>query len=440
MTTLLSTFIVLGLDMGSARWFYDDDDQGRRRRVMSSWFWCQTAGGLAVTALVIALAPQIAGRFLDSPAQARLVVLAALTIPLTTFSKVLGNWLRYRRMAWTAMIYFTASSLATIAFVVLFVLVLRRGVAGLFYGQIAAGLLSGVAAVVLMRDWLSPRDLNRPILREMLIFGLPLIPAALASWVTASADRFILKGYVPASEIGIYSIGVALASGIALINSGFQLAWGPFAFSILNQDGARRVYAKVWSMYSLLGCLLVTALSLFTPLLLRIFTTPNYYAAASSVPWLAFGYLSIGATYIAALGSNIAKRSGPVAISAFVGAGTNTLLNFLLIPRLGREGAAIATGLAYSAAVVYLYVSSQRNYHIPYRPKDALVCVGFAVFLIAANHFWLPDGALWVYALRAGMCLLFVPLAFALGIIHPDHVRIAYAYLRRLKQRPAQTV
>jgi O-antigen/teichoic acid export membrane protein len=209
------------------------------------------------------------------------------------------------------------------------------------------------------------------------------------------------------------------------------MAWVPFAFSVLNQPGARRVYAKVWSVYSLAGCFLATALSLFAPLLLQILTTPKYYAAASTVPWLAFGFLASGAIYIAALGSNIAKKSGPVAVSIFVGAGVNTLLNFLLIPRLGKDGAAIATLMAYCAAVVYLYVTSQRNYPIPYRPADAFICLGFSALLIAVNHLLLPSGALWAYALRAALCLLFLPLAFALRIIHPDHVRMAYAYVQR---------
>jgi O-antigen/teichoic acid export membrane protein len=429
--TLLSAFIILGLDSASGRWFFDGPSLARQRQIISSWFWCQTGVGLIVTALIIAFAPQISAWLIDSPAGAPLVILAALTVPLSTFSKVLGNWLRYRRMAWPTMIFFTASSLITIGLVVWFVLVLHRGVAGLFWGRTLAATLASVVAVVWLRGWIKPVDISKPLLREMLIYGLPLVPAAMAAWVTASADRFILKGFVPASEIGIYSIGVSVASAIALVTSGFTLAWGPFAFSIMNKPGADRVYAKVWSLYSLLGCLLATMLSLFTPLVLRLFTTPEYYSAASTVPWLSFGYVAMGATYIVALGCSIVKKSQPIAVSIFIGAGVNTLLNFLLIPRLGKDGAAVATGIAYSAVVVYLYVISQRNYPIPYRMADAVICLGVSAALIVANRWLLPPDALWAYAARIGMCLLFVPLAFVLKIVHPDHVRMAVRYTRR---------
>jgi O-antigen/teichoic acid export membrane protein len=130
-----------------------------------------------------------------------------------------------------------------------------------------------------------------------------------------------------------------------------------------------------------------------------------------------------------ALGSTIVKRSAPVALSIFIGAGTNTLLNFVLIPQLGRDGAAVATFAAYLVAAIYLYFASQRNYAIPYRPLDPLVCLGFAALLMTLNRLFLPSGSFWAYLVRASMCLLFIPLAFALRIVVPNHLRQLRSYL-----------
>jgi O-antigen/teichoic acid export membrane protein len=440
-TTLLSTFIVLGLDSATGRWYYDSDDPERRTRVIASWFWTQIAVGWAVALTVIALASPVANTLLGSPAPggANLVTLAVLTVPLSTFGKVIGNWLRYQRRPWMATIYFTASSLLTIAFVVLFVLVLKRGLPGLFLGQIVAATITGVAAVTIMRKWLAPRGFSRRLTREMLAFGLPLMPAAIAAWVTASADRFILKGFVSTAEIGIYSIGASLAAGMALLTGAFQMAWGPFAYSILGDPQSTRVYGKVFSVYSLLACTIGTALSLFAPLVLRIFTTPAYYGAASAVPWLVFAYVAMGATYIMALGSTIVKKSGSVALSIFIGAAVNTALNFTLIPRFGKDGAAIATFVAYLSAATYLYFASQRAYRIPYRPVDAIACLGLSWLLIAVDHIALPPTGLWAFAARAGMCLLFIPLAFGLRIVLPAHLQQARAYLARRAGRAGRS-
>jgi O-antigen/teichoic acid export membrane protein len=432
-SALLSTFIILGLDSATGRWYYDSNDPVRRKQVISSWFWTQNAVGWAVALIVIALSAPIANLLLGpaEPDGAKLVSLAVLTVPLSTFGKVIGNWLRYQRRPWMATVYFTASSLLTIAFVVLFVLVLKRGIPGLFLGQILAAALTGTVAVVIMRKWLAPSGFSRRLTRELLRFGLPLMPAAIAAWVTASADRFILKGFVPTAEIGIYSIGASLATAMALITGAFQLAWGPFAYSILGDPEANRVYGKVFSVYGLGACAIATLLSLFAPLLLRVFTTPAYYGAASAVPWLAFAYVAMGATYILALGSTIVKKSAPVALSIFIGAAVNTALNFALIPRIGRDGAAIATFAAYLVAGIYLYFASQRNYAIPYRPLDVLACLGLSALLLVFNRFFLPSGTLWSYVVGATMCFLFIPLAFALRIVVPDHLRHLRAYLGR---------
>lgn len=420
---LLSTFIVLGLDSASSRWYYDTDSSDRRRRVISSWFWCQLAAGLVIAFVFILFAPQLSGLLLGSKDYALLVRLVALAIPLGTFGKVLGNWLRYQRRAWFTAAYFTANSLVTVGAIFLFVLLLRRGLEGLYQAQlIAAALMAAVAAFVL-RSWIGPRRISPRILKEMLRFGLPLVPAAVTAWVTASSDRLILPFFQGRAETGIYTVAVSLSSAVALVTNAFQLAWPPFAFSILHEPGSEQVYGKVLSIYALVGSLLCTGVSLFAPLLLYILTTPQYYSAASCVPFLVFSYLALGGIYIVALGCNIVKKSLPIATSTFIGAGVNTALNFTLIPTLGKNGAAIATMVAYLSAVVYLYFTSQKHYPLPYRPRDVLICFGFSWLCIGIDRLFLPTWGIRTFVVRAAMCLLFIPLAFALDIVKPAHVR-----------------
>lgn len=436
LVALLSAFIVLGLDSASARWYYDTEDPVRRQRLVSSWFWCQIALGVFVTATLLILAQPLAARLLDDPARAPVIALAALVILLSTFSRVLGNWLRYQRRAWTATIFFTFNSLVIIGGIVLFVVALRQGITGLYTGQVGAGLLTGIVAVALLRSWIAPRRVSLPLLREMLVYGLPLVPAALASWVTLSADRFILKGFVAPSEIGLYGAASALASGVMLVTGAFQMAWPPFAYSIADQPGARQVYARVLSLYALGGSLLATAITLFAPLLLRFLTTPEYYPAYTSVPFLAFGYLAMGAMYVTAMGANLAKKSGPVALSIFAGALVNTVLNLVLIPVLGKEGAAIATLVAYIAVAAYLYWASQRLYAIPYRPWDVLACLALSAALILLDRLLLSGtSGVGPHLVRAGMCLTFIPLAFGLRIVRPEHVAAGWRRLRALRKR-----
>jgi O-antigen/teichoic acid export membrane protein len=435
MTGLLSTFIILGLDSASARWYYDTSDTTRRHKVISSWFWCQFTVGVATALVLLSFAPQVSNLLFKSEEYALVLRLVALTIPVGAFTKVVGNWLRYQRRAWMTAVFFTSNSLGMITIIFLFVLVWHKGLTGLYLAHLIAGLVMVPVAAIILKAWIGPKHISLQILKEMLLFGLPLVPAAVAAWVTASSDRLILPLFFDQAETGIYTVAISISSGVALVTSAFQMAWGPFAFSILHEQNSTRVYGEVFSIYALLGCLLCTGMSLFAPQLLYVFTTPRYYAAASSVPFLVFAYLAIGASYIASLGSSIAKKPVPIATSILIGAGVNTVLNFILIPHLGKDGAAIATLIAYLSALVYVFFASQRSYHIPYRSQDALICFGFSWLLIAIDHFLIPTEGLGALGARAVMCLFFIPLGFGLGIAKPAHVRWLVTYLSRRRRK-----
>ena len=427
LTGLLGMFVILGLDNSSARWFYDTDESQDRKFTISSWFWCQLSVSCIVALGLVLFSTHISALLFRSKEYAILICLAAITIPCRTFSKVLGNWLRYQRRAWTTTAFSTASSLGTIGIIVLFVVILRWGLLGIYSANLVAAIFIAITAISILRTWISPSYLSWARLKEMLAYGLPLVPAAIASWITISSDRFILQMFHDNSEVGLYSVAATLASGVVLITGAFQMAWGPFAYSIYREKESLDVYSEVLSLYAIIGCFLGTMVSLFAPVLLRLLTTQEYFQSASCIPFLVFSHILIGSTYIVGIGSGILKRSKPIAIGIFIGATINIILNFILIPRYGKVGAATATLLSYLSVFIYRYPVSQHDYRIPYRIWDMAICFGFSWLLILIDYLFIPSTSLTAFWLRAGMCLLFIPLSFLLRIIRPGHIKRLFA-------------
>jgi O-antigen/teichoic acid export membrane protein len=423
LTGLLGMFAVLGLDNSSARWFYDTDELQDRKHTISSWHWCQVSVSCLIALSLILFSTNISDLLFRSKEYAILICLAAITIPFRTFSKVVGSWLRYQRRAWTTTVVSMASSLGTIGIIVLFVVVFRWGLLGIYSANLIAAILIAITAIIILRAWISPAYFSWTRLKEMLGYGLPLIPAAIASWITISSDRFILQMFHDNSEVGLYSLAATLASGVALITGAFQMAWGPFAYSIYREKESPDVYSEVFSLYAIIGCFLGTMVSLFAPILLRVLTTQEYFQSASCIPFLIFSYILIGSTYIVGIGSGIVKRSKPIAIGIFIGATINIILNFILIPTYGKVGAAIATLLSYLGVLIYRYPVSQNDYRIPYRIWDMAICFGFSWLLILIDHLFIPSMSLTAFGMRAGLCLLFIPLSLLLGIIRSSHIK-----------------
>ncbi|MGQ9574336.1 MAG: lipopolysaccharide biosynthesis protein [Thermoguttaceae bacterium] len=414
---LLTMFAILGLDNASARWFYDSDDLADRRRTVGSWFWCQVAISLTLAAVLVGFAPAVSRLLTNSAEYAVPVALMGAVLPFQAAQRVFANWLRYQRRAWAAVTFATSTAVGIVGLVSWVVLIRRQGLVGFYLARLAVFVLAAAWALWFLRGWVSWKTFSAERLRRMLLFGLPFVPVALGTWAMRYTDRFILDRFCGKEEVALFGAAFQIAMGVGVVVTAFTQAWGPFAFSLIRHRQSREVYARVLDMYAFLGCLLCTAVALAAPVLVQVLARrPAYSAAASCVAFLAFGCLFNGARFIAATGLHIIKKSVPSAVSAAIGFSTSLSLNFLLIPAFGRNGAALASMMAWLVSLVYLFAASQRNYPIPYRWSRSLACLACSFAIVGIDRWGIASGGAGAWLLRAGLLLLFVPLAFALGL------------------------
>tara|TARA_B100000963_G_C22412103_1_gene573693 strand:+ start:191 stop:430 length:240 start_codon:yes stop_codon:yes gene_type:complete len=70
-----------------------------------------------------------------------------------------------------------------------------------------------------------------------------------------------------------------------------------------------------------------------------------------------------------------------IAYASLLGVSVNIVLNYFLIPRLGLDGAAIATSIGFISAYFYGYYLSKKILYI--RPPFTLIFIMFSVILIS---------------------------------------------------------
>src|SRR5205807_999639 len=145
---------------------------------------------------------------------------------------------------------FVLASLANILITVGATVVLVVG-AGLGATGVLVGNFTGTLCVYLVllayRRYQLGLEFDRALFREMNRFGLPLVPSALALWAINFIDRLFLVKLTNATEVGLYSIGVRVASATVLLLTAFRTAWPAFAYSIEDEQEARRTYGFVLS-------------------------------------------------------------------------------------------------------------------------------------------------------------------------------------------------
>lgn len=405
---LISIILVFSLDASTARWFYDTDSDEKRKKVINTWIWFYFFSSFFFGGVIFLSARFLQETFLPLERDAILFIrLIAVCLPFTVWSTVAINVLRLELKAKKSVVLSLAQSLTLILLNVLFVVILKWGLSGIYYAQLISTLLLIPISYHFIKNWIgSPRWFDGKVFKPMFRFAIPFIPASLGYWVVNLSGVFFLNEFLDQKEVGLYQIGISIASVAGLATTAFQQAWPPFAFSILNQPNARQVFAISLQVYLLLVGMFCTCISVFSLEALKILTTPEYYQATAVASILTFNSLLIGLSSISTLGATIEKKTTPVGIIYLLSSLLLVGLNLILIPSLGKEGAALAVCISQLLIPAYMFWKSQRVYFIPYDFwKNGFI---FLVFVgVVLVSFWIPTESI-LYGIGLKLLLLLI--------------------------------
>lgn len=418
---LICLVLVLGLDNSTARWFYDTEDAAERKKIINSWFWFfLLISGISGVALFACSKP-LSHLLFGGDKAAYYFKLLSLILPFISVVTITTNVLRFERRVYATVAVTLAQNLTFIGFNILFVVYYRMGLAGIYYSQLISTLLSFLLGVIMLRKWITKPYVNKKLLKDMIKYSLPFVPATIGYWVINLSGTFFINHFRGESEAGLFQIGVSVVSGAALITTAFQQAWSPFAFSILKQKDAKEIYAKVLLIYSMFMLTVVLGLSLFGKEVLMIFTNHQYYGAASVISILAFAQFFIGTVYIADIGAAIAKQTRPLGFILTVSALLYPVFSIILVPAFGKEGAALTTCISQVMIAVYMFYRSQKLYYIPYNFSYAFgilaICITMA--LLSANISWIGNSI----PLKITLLVLFCTI-IAAKLLTSDYIKV----------------
>jgi O-antigen/teichoic acid export membrane protein len=423
--------------------FYYKDDEDPAAVVATSFaalFWFSTAAAL----IVLPLAGPISEALLDRPA----ADLARISIGglwvLTMFEYLLTLF----RLEERARAFFTTTILnvlATIGLTVILVVGQGEGARGLLLGSYASGAAFVLGLIFVHRRRLS-LWIDAPLLRRMTRFGLPTMPAELSLYLLNFVDRIVIVRSAGLAEAGLYSLAVKFAQGVNVLVRGFQLAWPPLAYSIRDDDEARRAYAAVVTWF-VTGCaFVVTAMWLFSRWIVRVLAAPQFFDSYEAIGLIATG-VTLYALYMVLV--VILGRTGrtefnfPATIAALI---ANLALNLALVPSLGIVGAGLALVASYVVVVALMYVFTQRLFPVPYQWGRLARVLLVSAALVGLGELLLPTEGLVGLAARVVLWLTYPAVLLLSGFFtkeergwlvrlrHPGEVLASF---RALQSRPA---
>ena len=322
----------------------------------------------------------------------------AVSLVFTSLQKVINIWFRVRKKPVWAMSYALIVSLTTIGLSILLVVKLSFGLSGVYRAQLGASVICFIISLILLRDWISPKYFDRQRLREMLRFAAPLVPAVISMWLMNSAGSYFIQQYVDKAEVGLYQLGVSLASAIGLASGAFMQAWSPFAFSIAKEKNHQRTYAGIFLIYVCWSSLALLGMFLFAPEVLMILAPPSFSGASLVAGLVGLNIIILSLPEIVVIGCSLAKTNMPFSTATIIGSIISVILFLLLIPANGKEGAVLATIAGNIFIFLYVYFRAQKLYFIPYDlPKAVIIIV--AALVLSFSGLWISAGKSLAFAL-----------------------------------------
>jgi O-antigen/teichoic acid export membrane protein len=386
LSLIIFTLLRAAIQNSFFRFYFDSDDPAYRARIVRTSFWSTMVAATAALAGGLLLAEPISVGLFGTDDHVNLVRAAFLGLWATMNYDQLTALFRVEERSISFSVASVANVLLTIAITILLVVVYEQGPIGVIIGNFS-GTLAVWAVLLAYRRFQLGLEFDTALFRRMLAFGWPFVPSAVALAAIDFNDRFFLVKLEGTDDVGVYALGVRIAAVLVFFLWAFRLAWPAFAYSITDDDEARRTYGYVLTYVVAAGVWVATGLSVLAPWLVQLLGPPEYEDAARVVAPLCFAAVAFGAYVVVVISIGRARRMASNFVITGTAAVLNVVLNIVLIPPYGIRGAAMATLSAYVAMFAGMAWKAQRVFPVPYQWRRVALAVLVGVVLTAIGTF-----------------------------------------------------
>lgn len=397
---MIAVFYSLGMESAYFR-FYKKNDPENNITVFSNSFIFMVGISLAVTLVLVLISPNISHYFFTNQNAVWLFITAAF-IPVTdivTYAPF--AYLRMTRQGKRFAYIKLLTIIVVFALNILFVTQFKLGITGIIWAQIIGNLFCVVLLLPSILQNLVLK-LNKPLIKQMLLFGLPTVPAAVSQMILQVSDRIVVGEYCGRDVLGLYSVNYKLGIPMLLFVTLFEYAWKPFYLTHFEDKDAKELFSRVFTYFVLCSTLVFLGSALFLTDIVQLpsiggkLINPVYYEGMSIIPIVLGAYFFSGIYNNFAVGIQISKKTKYFLYSLVTAGLVNLLLNIVFIPVFGYKTAAWTTLIGYLIAAVLLYVFSRSLYPIKYEWKRVILLIVLAL----ATHFITAEFVEFQYSIK----------------------------------------
>ncbi|MDW7646079.1 MAG: oligosaccharide flippase family protein [Desulfuromonadales bacterium] len=427
---VVGILVSTGISGAVFRFYFQYDNEKDRRLFLSTSITALFfLGFLAFGGLSLA-SGRLAFYLLDSASLYHFFIIGLLSLVFQSVNNVGLLYLRIQHKAYKFVGYSLLRLVLAIALNIYFICWLKVGVVGILLSTLITALIMNLLLIWPLLFQVGVH-FSYAHFREMLSFGLPLIPGNLANFVVHLSSRFFLKGYCSIADAGLYSLGSRFGNIPSnFISVPFNQAWQPRRFEMYKAEHSEKIFGKVFTYFLLIMAFGGLMVSVLAPDIIRLMATPEFWPAGSIVPIIVLSSIVLSLQYHFDMGLWLEKKSKHLAAINIANACFVIVMNFLLIPTYGVVGAAVANLASMIFRVGLTYYFSSRFYRIYFEFRRISKIVGAAVTLFGASQFIEPTNILFALSAHFLLTLVFPFLLYVLQFFNPEEKEKVLGFIR----------
>lgn len=200
-------------------------------------------------------------------------------------------------------------------------------------------------------------NLQWKVLLPMFKYGIPIAATSLSAWVINQSNKFIMNSISGFKEVGL--VGVAYGLTLPLFMTIFSIitvAAVPRIFNMFEEKADVRPIITRFTGYFLVVALpMIAVVSIYAPQFVDMLANTKFHEAYRLIPYFAFGCFFMALSDYTTLQYHLANKTYIDFILKLISGIVGIAANIILIPKMGLEGAGIAT---LSANFIYFFLSS----------------------------------------------------------------------------------
>jgi O-antigen/teichoic acid export membrane protein len=367
---VLTALLASSLPQILTRYFWEKSVEVSQKGIFFMTMVTQVAVSILLCALLIPLSGFFSEIIIGSPDWKKVITLVILSSGLQAINNIINTLMRLQSRA---VLYISANifKLVMVLLITVFLIIKKgAGLEGIYLAQVIGNLIF----ILILSGYTitnSAPAFSWRLLREMNIYGYPLLIANISAVALTVIDRYSLNSMAVMKYVAIYTLAFKVSSVLKLvIVDSIKLSVAPMIFRKADSPDAKRFYSKVLLYTSFVVMLGVLFISLFSYEIIKVLArSKELWNAVYIIPVLSISIFFVNMKEVTVYALHIARKTKIIGSIVIVTTIVSLGLNLLLIPVWDITGCAVATLLSqlfYSAAVLFY---SQKNYHIPYEYK-----------------------------------------------------------------------